>query len=156
MITRSKASVPSERCSRDRERPPEVAAYRAAQAAVLGLHDLGRGVSHEDRAVDVHFAEFVLDDGEALAMGFGSRRLSSVVLPLPRKPVSTVTGIGSVDGIGCIQVFTDSNRRGCDGPAIRFGTVRAACGPAPTWCATGIVTQSETHRTRRPRASSFA
>ena len=49
----------------------QVAADRAAEAAVLGLDDLLGGVAHQELAVDVHLAEFVLDHGEALAVLFG-------------------------------------------------------------------------------------
>ena len=73
------------------EHAQQVAAHRAAQAAVVQLEHLLVGADDE-RAVDADLAELVDDHGEALAVRSDRMRFSSVVLPAPRNPVSTVTG----------------------------------------------------------------
>jgi hypothetical protein len=47
----------------------------AADAAVAHLDDLLLGFGHQDVAVDVLFAELVLDDRDLLAMGLGQDAL---------------------------------------------------------------------------------
>ena len=62
----------------------EVAAHRAADAAVVHLEDFLVGADDEI-IVDADFAEFIDDDGELLAVRARVRmRFSSVVLPAPR------------------------------------------------------------------------
>jgi len=60
-------------------------------APVVHFEDLFLGAD-DQRLVDTHFAELVLDDGDALAVVSLRIRLSRVVLPEPRNPVRTVTG----------------------------------------------------------------
>ncbi len=57
------------------ERLAQVLADRAADAAVAHLHDLFLGIRHQDVVVDVLLAEFVLDDGDLLAVRLGQHAL---------------------------------------------------------------------------------
>ena len=69
----------------------QVAARDAAQAAIAEQHGLVGAGAHQ-RVVDAGRAEFVHHHRGALAFRRRQERLSSVVLPAPRKPVITVTG----------------------------------------------------------------
>ena len=63
------------------QRLAQVLADGAADAAVAHLHDLLLGLRHEDVAVDVLLAEFVLDHGDLLAVGLGEDALEQRGLP---------------------------------------------------------------------------
>ena len=53
----------------------------------------------QDLAVDADVAELVDDDGQPLPLAFSSRCRISVVLPAPRKPVTTVQGTRAIDSV---------------------------------------------------------
>ena len=56
------------------QHPDQVAAHRAADAAVGGLEDLLLRADHQF-VIDGHLAEFVLDDGDALAVLLGKNAI---------------------------------------------------------------------------------
>jgi hypothetical protein len=94
ITTRSKSSIALALLgSQQLQGGAQVFADGAADAAIAHLDDLLAGVGHEDVVVDVLLAELVLDDGDLLAVASDSTRLSSVVLPEPRKPVRMVAGM---------------------------------------------------------------
>lgn len=70
----------------------QVAAHRAADAAVGQLDDLFVAVLDQQVVVDAFRPELVFDDRDAAAWYSVRMRLSRVVLPAPRKPVRMVTG----------------------------------------------------------------
>ena len=76
------------------QRVDQIAAHGAAQAARLQQHHVVADI-FDQQMVERDVAELVDDDGGVGSAGSFSRRLSSVVLPAPRKPVSTVKAIGS-------------------------------------------------------------
>jgi hypothetical protein len=53
----------------------QILADRAADAAVVHLDDVFLGVVDQDLVVDVFLAEFILDDGDLLAVRFGQHAL---------------------------------------------------------------------------------
>ena len=59
----------------------------------------GDAAALEDLAVDADVAELVDDDGEPPPLAFSSTWRISVVLPAPRKPVTTVQGTRASEAV---------------------------------------------------------
>jgi hypothetical protein len=90
----------------------QVAAHRAAQAArVQRHHALVVGLL-DQQVVEPDLAELVDDHRGVGKLGRRSSLFSSVVLPLPKKPVSTVTGMRcSAGGLVFAHRLTPSSGR---------------------------------------------
>ena len=74
------------------QRAHQVAADRAADAAVGQLDDFLVAVLHQQVVVDAFRSEFVFDDRDAAAMEFGQDALEQGGLARTEKPVRMVTG----------------------------------------------------------------
>ena len=109
----------------------------------------------DQQMVEADLAEFVDDDGGVGERRIVSRRLSSEVLPAPRKPVSTVSGIGSAGPRGRGRVVA-AMRPGHGGRRARLAlpAVGSAAEPVarlsawPTGFAAGFASASASRRRR--------
>jgi hypothetical protein len=74
------------------ENADEIAAHSAADAAVVHLEDFFLGID-EQVVVDTDLAEFIDDDGIALAVRLGEHSVQQRRLPGTEITVMTVTGV---------------------------------------------------------------